>query len=557
MTALSLFWLSSGGFMLSLKGRVWLLVIVILGCFLALSSIALYTLKVASDSDNKSRVKQLFQSTYSTITSLEKMVSKNQLAEAQAKEIAIHLLRNNIYHKSEYVYVADEKLIFLATPLDPQLHGTSFHAFKDSQGNSVGEILFNAVASQSGEIAEYHWTQRQADGSVEGKLSIAQRTPKWGWYVGTGIGFDEVNQRFWSTARWQLGVCIALSVLIAALLMYATKGLLTLLGGEPKDVLKLVRLVAAGDLSSNRSMAVSDDNSILGSTISMRNALSKIVTSLALAVENLHKQTHNSEERINRLNINFAKQRSETDMVATAMTEMAMSSQTVSESASNAAQAANQADAKSVEAMRVVATSVDKISELSAQIQDSHKAIAELGNDVNNIVVVLDVIKGIAEQTNLLALNAAIEAARAGEDGRGFAVVADEVRGLAKRTQDSTTEIQSMITRLEQGAQKAQESMNASMAIGHEAVDKVKKTHASLDEISNSINTITEMNNQIATAAEEQNQVGEDISRRINQISESAAQVAEISNQGKESTHQLVTLTDELDRNLQYFQLNK
>ncbi|MER2491067.1 methyl-accepting chemotaxis protein [Catenovulum sediminis] len=543
--------------MLSLKGRVWLLVIVILGCFLALSSIALYTLKVASDSDNKSRVKQLFQSTYSTITSLEKMVSKNQLAEAQAKEIAIHLLRNNIYHKSEYVYVADEKLIFLATPLDPQLHGTSFHAFKDSQGNSVGEILFNAVASQSGEIAEYHWTQRQADGSVEGKLSIAQRTPKWGWYVGTGIGFDEVNQRFWSTARWQLGVCIALSVLIAALLMYATKGLLTLLGGEPKDVLKLVRLVAAGDLSSNRSMAVSDDNSILGSTISMRNALSKIVTSLALAVENLHKQTHNSEERINRLNINFAKQRSETDMVATAMTEMAMSSQTVSESASNAAQAANQADAKSVEAMRVVATSVDKISELSAQIQDSHKAIAELGNDVNNIVVVLDVIKGIAEQTNLLALNAAIEAARAGEDGRGFAVVADEVRGLAKRTQDSTTEIQSMITRLEQGAQKAQESMNASMAIGHEAVDKVKKTHASLDEISNSINTITEMNNQIATAAEEQNQVGEDISRRINQISESAAQVAEISNQGKESTHQLVTLTDELDRNLQYFQLNK
>jgi len=540
---------------MKLSLKVGALVALILLSFVMLMVVGLTTLRIASSTDNKNRVEQLFKSTYNIVTEIESYVAAGKMDEAQAKQLATLLLRENKYHKSEYVYVADENLNFIATPLDPELHGTSFHEFKDGNGRSVGKILENAVKRNPSGIAEYEWTQKQKDGSIEDKLSIAQQTPIWGWYVGTGIGFAEVEARFWSSAKWQVMICLALTAVLGVLLFLSTRKLLDDLGGEPTRVLRLVQKIASGDLtgSTTTENCQARADSIFGSMIQLRESMHKIIGSIDQSVTRLRQETHDAKQRSEEIDQTFDSQRAEIDMVATAMTQMSSSSQTVADSANAAAQSTVEADKQGEKAHNIVDSAVTSIESLANQIDQASSVITELGDDVSNIVSVLDVIRGIAEQTNLLALNAAIEAARAGDQGRGFAVVADEVRNLAKRTQDSTAEIQNMIERLESGSNRGVETMETSKTSSIGTVSQTQEAAQALTQVAQALSAITDMNNHIATAADEQNTVGDDISRRINMIAESSHDAAELAHSGKAATETLTLLSDELETLLTHF----
>ncbi|MEZ8344766.1 methyl-accepting chemotaxis protein [Vibrio cyclitrophicus] len=539
---------------MKLKTQAYLLSGIILIALLALTATGLWTLRVASNMDNKARVTELFKSAYSILTEVEKMAIDGTLEEKQAKQLATRLLRNNIYKDNEYVYVADENMTFVATPLDPQLHGTSFNDFKDGDGNSVGQLIQRVLGNRTGQIIEYTWTQKLPDGTIEDKLSIAEKTPHWGWVVGTGIGFNEVNARFWSTAQWQLFLCVVIAGLILSSLIVSIKRMLALLGGEPKDVREAVQAVAKGRIQTSfETQAI--NGSIYHAVQQMSKSLAELVSNLDASMLALRAELQRVEDRAGSIAQLTETQQQSTEMIATAMTEMASSANNVADSASDTARNTDEADKQSQHTQQLIHNTVDNIQGLAGQLNTASEAVANLDSDVNNIVKVLDVIGDIAEQTNLLALNAAIEAARAGEQGRGFAVVADEVRNLAGRTQSSTKEIQLMINNLQEGSRNAIQTMEVCATTSESTVTESQSASEALQQIVIALESISSMSHQIATAAAEQTQVSDDISKRINMIEESGNQLSNVVTESHNSTQTLASLSNELEAWINRFEV--
>ena len=141
---------------------------------------------------------------------------------------------------------------------------------------------------------------------------------------------------------------------------------------------------------------------------------------------------------------------------------------------------------------------------------------------------------------------AAIEAARAGDAGRGFAVVADEVRGLAQRTQQSTAEIEGLISNLQKGARNASGMMDSSSGLAIETVALAREVGEALRGITETVSTIQAMNQQIATAAEQQSSVAEEINRSVLNVRDVADQSAEAARETATSTAELARLGNEL-----------
>ncbi|MFT6909679.1 MAG: methyl-accepting chemotaxis protein [Oleiphilaceae bacterium] len=312
----------------------------------------------------------------------------------------------------------------------------------------------------------------------------------------------------------------------------------------------LKNITEQGDLTKRVAITSGDEIGEMGEYFNafvskLQGIIREIVesaTQLSVAAEQMSKVAADTNEGLNRQN-------SETVQVATAMTEMAATVDEIARNSQNGSDAASSSDREAKSGNQAVSITIKTINELAGDVENSAMILENLKGDSENISAVLDVIKNIADQTNLLALNAAIEAARAGEQGRGFAVVADEVRTLAQRTQNSTSEIENLISALQKGAESAVNAMEQNRTKAAETVEQAAQAGEFLESITQGVSTILDMNSQIAVSSEEQAAVAQEINRSIVSIQSISDETSVGATQTSESSKEVTILGTRL-RNL-------
>jgi methyl-accepting chemotaxis protein len=454
---------------------------------------------------------------------LQKQVQAGQLTkEAALAEFGRRAGSMTYDNGAGYLFATNYDGITILSP-DPKQIGTN-RMDVVVNGRKISHELLDGVKAKGEILLTYEYVKPGDEKPIR-KIGYAVAIPGWDMYLGTGAYLDDLDTKL-KPVVWALGLAILIIAFVAGSIAWLIgRSISRPLGQLGVRMRELADGALDGDIPG---VERGDEVGAMASTV-------QIFKDNALRIRGLEKAEAETQARaaaerraaMEEIASDFERSvKSIVSSVATAAAGMQTTAQSMTTTASDASARAATVGAASDSASSNVGTVAAAAEELSSSVAEisrqvtrssqiaskavgdagrTNATVQELSTGAEKIGEVVKLIHSIAAQTNLLALNATIEAARAGESGRGFAVVASEVKALANQTAKATEEISAQVA-----------AMQASTGEAVHSIGGITETIAQMSEITGSI----------ATSIEQQGDATREIARNIQSVAAGSSEIS-------------------------------
>lgn len=390
-----------------------------------------------------------------------------------------------------------------------------------------------------------------------------------GWSVGVTQDKDEFMATGRSIRNLILiigGISLALTILGV---LWFVNGIMTQLGHDPSEIVKIADSIAKGDLTVEFDTNGKQITGVYKNMKQMTENLKKMFKDITGGVQTLTSSSTElsaiSQQMASGAEQSFEKANnvsSAAEEMATSMNSVAAATEQTTTNLQLIVSAAEEMSATINEIAGNTATGSQTTSNAVKKAEHISQKVNELGKAASEISKVTDTIADISEQTNLLALNATIEAARAGEAGKGFAVVAGEIKALAQQTAEATDEIGSRIGDVQETTKESVLAISAIVDIINEinvivttVATAIEEQSATTQEISNNVSQAASGVQEVNENVNQTSTVAGEVTKDVHKVSQSADEMKTGSLQVNESAIELSQLAENLNQLVNQFKV--
>jgi methyl-accepting chemotaxis protein len=194
-----------------------------------------------------------------------------------------------------------------------------------------------------------------------------------------------------------------------------------------------------------------------------------------------------------------------------------------------------------------------KMEEIKVSNSDTISGIRSLGEKIEAIWEIVNIINSIADQTKIIAFNAELEASAAGDAGKNFQIVASEIRRLADSTVSSTSEIKTKIDEIQHSSDNLIIASEEGTEKIEEGTNLTKELFSTFQEILETSEISAKSAGDINLSIKQQVSAFEQILQTLKQISEGINNFATSTKSTTDISQNLKNMSDTMQSSLSKF----